>query len=178
MVANMPAGERDWRLGGPRTARQNGVIYLSVLSLVMVMGIGMLQAATLWSTVRQRQNETELLFVGDQFRQAIASYYGSGQRNQYPKTLAALLEDKRGVNTVRHLRKIYRDPMSNSQDWGLLTAGGGEIMGVYSKADGQPMKQQGFSQGNAQFSGKSSYQDWAFVHTPGQSNSPSTVPVK
>lgn len=132
----------------------------------------MLQVATLWSTARQRQNEAELLFVGDQYRQAIGSYYGLGQRNQYPKTLAALLEDKRGGNAVRHLRKVYRDPMSNSQDWGLVTAAGGEIMGVYSKADGLPMKQQGFSRKNAEFSGKSSYQDWAFVHTPGQANAP------
>jgi type II secretory pathway pseudopilin PulG len=164
----------------PRFYKQSGVIYVSVLMLVVVMGIGMLKAITVWDTLRQRENEAQLLFVGNQFRQAIESYYNYRQLKQFPRSLEALLEDKRGGSVVRHLRKIYPDPMTKNQDWGMVKAPGpgGEIMGVYSSAKYAPMKMKGFSGEDQQFSGKTSYQDWSFIYTPGNPNPRPPAPPK
>ena len=86
------------------------------------------------SHTAQREKEAELLFRGEQIRNAIASYYRKEQR--YPQALAELLEDKRFPMPVRHLRRLYRDPMSGETDWGLVEApGGAGVMGVHSRSE-------------------------------------------
>lgn len=60
--------------------------------------------------------------MGDQFRQAIARYYlmSPGTVKLYPASFEDLLKDLRFVSTQRHLRKIYRDPMTHTTQWGLV----------------------------------------------------------
>lgn len=76
-------------------------------------------AAQVWQVKSQRDKEAELLYVGEQFRQAIMSYYNTGTK-QYPETLENLLEDKRLPAIKRHLRKIYKDPITNTADWAIV----------------------------------------------------------
>ena len=92
-------------------ARAAGFTYLAVLLLVALIGLGLSSAATLFATAQQRERELELLFIGNQYRQAIGSYYEStpGGAKQFPPTLEALLKDERHPVTVRHLRKLYAD---------------------------------------------------------------------
>jgi hypothetical protein len=111
----------------------------------------------------------ELLFVGEQFRQAIALYYWRtpGGAHQYPKDLEALLEDKRWPVTQRYLRKLYRDPVTGTTDWGVVEApGGAGIMGVYSKSEVVPIKTAGFPAPWASFVDARNYADWKFVFSP------------
>jgi uncharacterized membrane protein YgcG len=101
---------------------QKGVVYLWALFAVTVAGVVLAGTGQMWQIKAQREKEQELLFIGDQFRKAIMSYYNNpltGVR-QYPEKLEDLLEDKRGAVPIRHLRKIYIDPMTRDDEWGVI----------------------------------------------------------
>jgi type II secretory pathway pseudopilin PulG len=156
---------------------------LVVLFMVVVLGLAMGMTGMVWKTVAQRAREEQLLWVGNQYRLAIKSYYKvahAGARGTYPKNLDDLLRDPRSVGIVRHIRKLYKDPMTG-KDFELIRAGGtvtgaglatgtatGGIMGVASTSEETPLKQDGFRDVYKDFKNASSYQDWQFVYTPGQ----------
>jgi type II secretory pathway pseudopilin PulG len=147
-----------------------GFTYIGVLFVVALMGAMLVAVATIWHQAQQREKEKQLLFIGKQFRQAIASYYENspgGLAKQFPKSLDDLLEDRRLPFTRRHLRKIFFDPFTNSTEWGLVKDAGGGITGVYSKSGDEPVKQANFGQIFAQFEGKKHYFDWQFVYVTG-----------
>src|SRR5580765_3092247 len=98
-----------------------GLGYLALLIAASRTAGALAAAGGVYSHVAQREKERELLFVGEQFRQAIALYYWRtpGGAHQYPKSLEALLEDQRWPVTQRYLRKIYRDPVTGTTDWGI-----------------------------------------------------------
>ncbi|WP_035060957.1 hypothetical protein [Andreprevotia chitinilytica] len=149
-----------------RLSLQRGLAYLGVLMIAFMVGLGTMQAARVWGKIRQREQETQLLFVGDQYRNAIEHYYKSAEGSRYPESLEDLLADKRVPYTLRHLRRLYDDPLTGKAEWGLVKAPDGRIMGVYSQAPGTPQKQGGFPDRYQAFAGKSSYQDWTFVYKP------------
>lgn len=155
--------------------RQSGITYLAVLVLVAVMGAVLAATGIIWKTTQQREKERELLFVGDQFRTAILLYYekSAGRGKQYPKTLNDLLQDDRAPAMQRHLRKIYIDPMTRKNEWGLVPAPNGGIMGVYSLSEEEPIKSGNFSLANKAFEDKTKYSEWQFVYLVNQANQPS-----
>ncbi|MGH8741796.1 MAG: type II secretion system protein [Burkholderiales bacterium] len=143
---------------------QSGFTLLGMLIVTAVMGAGLAAFGQLASHAAQREKEAELLYRGNQYRQAIASYYKTGQA--YPRALADLLQDKRFPMPVRHLRKLYPDPITGSPGWGLVEAPGGGIMGVYSPSEQAPIKSGGFALANQHFADAPRYADWQFVHRP------------
>jgi hypothetical protein len=82
-----------------------------------------------------------------------------------PASLEDLLDDKRSPVPLRHLRRLYADPITGSNDWGLSMRGD-RIAGVYSKSEDLPMKQAGFETANAGFEGRQTYREWAFLFVP------------
>lgn len=155
--------------------RAGGFTYLSLLLIVAITGAALAAAGGLWSHAAQRERERELLFVGEQYRQAIALYYWRtpGVVHEYPKSLEVLLEDKRYPMPQRYLRRIYRDPMTGTTDWGIVEApGGAGIMGVYSKSEEIPIKSGNFPQRWASFEMARSYTDWKFVFSAEATPSP------
>lgn len=146
---------------------QAGFGYLLVLLMVMLMGIGLGVAGTLWKTESQRIKENELLYIGEQYRKAIQSYAALPQSpKQYPKKLEDLLLDTRPTEITRHLRKLYRDPLTGNTEWGLVVdADTQRIKGVYSLAPGKPIKERGFSPRQQDFENAENYQAWRFVAT-------------
>lgn len=144
---------------------QRGFTYLGVMFLVFFIGIGLSKAGTAWQTEVQREKERELLFVGEQFRQAIASYYENTPAGvkQHPPTLEALLHDPRFPQARRHLRRIYPDPVTGSADWGLVKEQG-RIVGVYSKSDTRPLRRTFADEGRQGFADAETYADWIFAH--------------
>lgn len=145
-----------------------GFTYLGLLFLIAIMGISMAGASCLWSVSSQREKERELLFVGDQFRQAIGLYYERtpGVVKRYPQSLEVLLKDSRYVTTQRYLRRIYSDPMTGRAEWGVIEAPGGGIMGVYSLSKAASIKKGNFREVDRIFEGKEKYDDWKFVYIP------------
>lgn len=148
--------------------RQGGFTYLAALFLIAVAGAAAASVTLLWSTASQRSKERELLFAGDQFRRAIGEYYerSPGTLKKYPPGLNDLLKDERQLGIRRYLRKIWRDPLTQTTDWGLIQSPEGGIMGVYSLSEARPLKQGGFSENNAEFAGKQHYSGWKFVYRP------------
>ena len=147
---------------------QRGFTYLVVMIIVAVMGAGLAALGTIYSHTAQRDKETELLFVGEQFRDAIGSYYlKSPGAHVFPKKLEDLVEDKRFPMPMRHLRRIYVDPMTATSDWGLVEApGGAGIMGVYSRSEEKPIKTGNFSAKQQAFEDADSYAKWDFTYSP------------
>ena len=147
------------------TRRNRGFTYVGVLFAVALAGVALAGAGQLWSTAVQREREAELLFVGEQFRQAIERYYEhSPGAPRYPDRLEALLADERFVVTRRHLRRLYVDPMTGRADWALVRRPDGGILGVHSRSDAVPRKKSGFGWRYASFDDAASYRDWVFVH--------------
>jgi type II secretory pathway pseudopilin PulG len=147
----------------------SGFTYLGILFGVALMGALLASIAIVWHQAEQREKERQLLFVGKQFRQAIASYYekSPGLAKQFPKSLDNLLQDKRFPFTMRHLRRIYYDPITGGTDWGLVRDAAGGITGVYSKSADEPVKKANFGSQYVQFENKEHYSDWQFVYAQG-----------
>jgi type II secretory pathway pseudopilin PulG len=146
---------------------QSGFTYLALLLAVAVIGIGLAAAGQSWSTAAQREREAELLFIGGEFRDAVRAYYfASPGAQRYPRRLEQLLEDERFPSARRHLRRVYRDPMTGKRDWVLIEAPGGGIMGVHSRSREGALKTANFSDANRDLEGKASYADWKFVFQP------------
>lgn len=148
-----------------------GFAYLGLLFVIAIMGVLAAAASALWSVDQKRQKERELLFVGNQFRHAISSYYehSPGSVKQYPQSWDDLLGDNRFIVPIRHLRRIYRDPITLSRDWGYVRGPDGGIAGVYSLSLAAPMKMGNFDEVNADFTGKAAYRDWRFEYRPPKS---------
>lgn len=149
-------------------ATQGGWVLLALLFILAALGTGMAAVGTVWSTVAQREKEAELLFVGEQYRRALESYqrHGTGAEKTYPPSLEALLQDRRFPMPVRHLRRLYPDPMTGRPEWGLVRDAQGGIVGVHSLAEGAPLKTAGFAPHQAGFEEAASYREWVFRARP------------
>ncbi|WP_124949923.1 type II secretion system protein [Sulfuriferula thiophila] len=143
-----------------------GFTYLAILFAIAIMGIALAAAGSLWHVSQQREKERELLYIGNQYRQAITLYYerSPGGGKQFPKSLENLLQDNRQLVPQRYLRKLFRDPITNSKTWGLVAGPGNSIMGVYSLSEDTPIKQGNFDKNNLAFAGAQHYSDWKFVY--------------
>lgn len=129
------------------------------------MGAGLAAYGQIHSHAAQREKEAELIFRGNQYRQAIEAYYRKEQT--YPKSLGELLADHRYPTPVRHLRKRYADPITGRADWGLMEApDGGGIIGVHSTSEAEPIKTGNFLLVNQHFADAKTYKDWQFFHSP------------
>ena len=106
--------------------RQLGATYLLMLFAVAALGLGLARFGSLWATAAQREREVELIFIGGEFARAIASYRAAGPAatRDGPQELEDLLLDPRFPFVRRHLRKLYRDPMSGQADWLVERQGG------------------------------------------------------
>lgn len=149
----------------PPAATQRGLALLAVLLFILVTTTAASAMVVVYKTQTQREKEQELLFVGAQYRRAVASYYSlvpPGGARALPASLDVLLEDKRFPRPVQHLRRLYPDPMTGRVDWQLIRAPGG-IAGVASQSQGKPLKRNGFAADNRGFEDQARYADWQFV---------------
>lgn len=146
-------------------AHESGFTYVGVLLLVAVIGIWLAATGTVWHLEVQREKERELLYIGSQFRNALdhyaASSFGSGRR--FPLRLEDLVLDERFADKRRHLRRIYRDPMTGRDEWGLIRTADGQIIGVHSLSNETPIKRAGFGLRDLAFTGKANYGQWVFM---------------
>jgi hypothetical protein len=67
---------------------------------------------------------------------------------------------------VRHLRRVYPDPITGKDEWGLVKSADGGFAGVYSLSEEAPLKTAGFALRDASFEGKARYADWQFTYAP------------
>lgn len=153
----------------------HGVVLMGLVVLLALGGLAAVNFAESAVTERQRERETQLLWVGLQFRQALESYYRAtpGPIKHLPVTLDELVRDTRFPNPVRHLRKVYPDPIQPEVPWGIVKRGN-QIIGVYSQADGTPLRRTSFAPGLESFDGATQYSAWRFLYVPRASAGPAS----
>jgi len=151
-----------------------GLVLLGVLLLLALAGLAALVGAEVWATAVKREKEEELLFVGDQYRRAIESYWQAspGKVKTLPISVADLLADDRFPMPVHHLRRPYRDPLDPNAEWGLVKISNG-IAGVYSTSEAVPIKRRGFPERYVSFEDANAYSHWRFLaKLPGRTAAP------
>ncbi|HYA87822.1 MAG TPA: type II secretion system protein [Nitrospirota bacterium] len=161
-----------------RTSR--GFTYVGLLAILVIIGISLGAAGKYWQNIILRDKEAELLFRGDQYKEAIERYYNAIPFNpQLPRRIEDLLVDNRTSAGKRHLRQKYKDPMTG-EDFVLVegvNATGKYIIGVHSKSDKTPLKQSHFPEVHQDFEGKGQYSDWQFIATIPQSQEEPEIPT-
>ncbi|MCZ4303315.1 type II secretion system protein [Zoogloeaceae bacterium G21618-S1] len=120
---------------------EGGYTYLMVLFLVAGIGLLMAGIGQTWQARAQREKEAELLAVGVEMARALRHYHDASPEaaKTWPPDLAVLLEDRRFPEPMRHLRRIYRDPMTGTAEWGLEQEEG-RIVGIHSLSDKRPFR--------------------------------------
>lgn len=123
---------------------QNGVTYLFVMILIVVMSIATLEVTQQWSVIMQRDREAELQFRGTSIVNAIERFVADWEiqratrPNQWPRTLEELTKK----SPKRYLRKVYTDPMTGNK-FALIKIGQ-DIHGVKSTSTDTPYNQDVF----------------------------------
>ena len=147
---------------------QGGFSYPIALFLVALTAIVSVRALENTMTTELREKEGELLAVGQAYRDAIANYYDNspGTAKTYPPELESLLLDGRATRLRRPLRKLYRDPITASAEWGIVRTDNGMIKGVYSLSSRKPFKTDGFPAELKSFNGARQYKQWLFIYEP------------
>jgi type II secretory pathway pseudopilin PulG len=155
----MPSG----KAGGGST--QQGFVYIALLIGLAIIGIGLGATSEVWTLTRQREKEQELLWVGNEFRQAITRFYlqSPPAARRFPLTMEELVEDVRTPDKPQHfLRRLYADPITNSTKWGEVRLPSGQLVGVYSESTDTPLKTANFALRDKTLLDKERYSDWVF----------------
>lgn len=129
-------------------ANQNGFTYILALTVVVIMGIMLGMVGQSWKTLKQREQEKELIFRGSQIKEAIENWNnpkytvpGVQPRPRHPlMDLKDLLQDPYSLSKMRFLPhhyatelddtnpkcapdcaklKIYQDPMTG-KEWTII----------------------------------------------------------
>ena len=97
------------------TSKEAGYTLAVVMVFTSVLLVTLSGAVINWQKAIQREREEELIYRGKQFMRAVELW----QRKfpgTYPTTIDALLS----TNNTRFLRKKWKDPITNSDEWRLL----------------------------------------------------------
>jgi len=153
--------------GSPgKRARQRGLTLVELIVAFTILLILTTMALPLTRYRIQREKERDLSRALDQIRTAIDKFkddMDAGKigppkldSDNYPESLDQLVEGVKATGAVdkkiKYLRRIPKDPMTNSKDWGMrstrddpkaLAWGGQNVFDVYTKStekarDGTP----------------------------------------
>jgi type II secretory pathway pseudopilin PulG len=158
----IPVPANPWR------PASRGFTYIGILAFLAILSGGWALTVASLAMTQQREQETELLFVGHQFASAFRSYYSAtpAGRPRYPSKLDDLLRDPRFAQPRRHLRRLYVDPTSGNTDWATVTAPGGGIMGVHSRSTRTPFRSVEQLPAWLEVTEATQLSDWVFAYAP------------
>jgi general secretion pathway protein G len=140
-----------------RRRRQRGMTLVELVVSFTIMLLLTAMAVPLMRYRVQREKERDLVRALDQIRAAIDKFkddMDTGKigpakldSDNYPETLQQLVDGIKATGAVdkkvRYLRRIPKDPMTNSYDWGLRSDrddvdaqawGGQNVFNVYTKS--------------------------------------------
>jgi type II secretory pathway pseudopilin PulG len=115
--------------------------YLGLMILVAILALATSATLTLGSIAQRREAEQRLLEVGDRLspgNHQLREQQPGGSTAATPLRSPICSRIPRYPGVRRHLRRLYPDPISGSNEWGLVAAPGGGIMG-----DSQPVERAG-----------------------------------
>jgi len=93
-----------------------GYTLVAVVIGIAILSILIAAVAPAVSTIMRRERETELIFRGKQYARAIVFF--QRRYGRFPTSLKELHE-----NRPRTIRKLWKDPMCDCDDWHLLIQG-------------------------------------------------------
>lgn len=147
---------------------QNGFGYIAVLVVVFVLALFASSATENIFTNSKREKELELIFIGNQYAKAIESYYRfmpSGI-NEFPNKLDDLIDDTRTLPSKKHLRSLYKDPITGLDDWILIKNEDDKIIGIHSSSNQMPLFHNFYKSkyiAPEVFAKATTYSDWTFT---------------
>jgi type II secretory pathway pseudopilin PulG len=167
-----PSSDRSNRAAGGR-ARSGGWALLTAVLSAMLIGLSATAAQISLRIEREREREQQLLQIGREFIAALRSYRDAVGVTQpeLPRQLSDLVDDKRAIGVMRHLRRIPLDPFTGKEDWGLVRQGD-RIVGIHSQATRAPLTRRGFPADFADFDKAARLSDWRFVLSPAEPTPP------
>ncbi|HTS01555.1 MAG TPA: type II secretion system protein [Thermoanaerobaculia bacterium] len=108
--------------------KSRGYTLVALMIGLTIMAILIAAVLPLASTEAQRDKEDELIFRGLQYAEGIRTF--RRRYSRYPNTLKEMYEIR-----PRTLRKLWKDPITNSDKWGLITlTTGAPLTGTASPA--------------------------------------------
>ena len=129
---------RECHYPKPCLKKEAGFTFVWLLLALVLLGLGSQQVfvsvAREELSAKTRQQARLLKTYND----ALQAYYlaSPGTEKRFPMELQELLLDQRMIQTTRHLRKLYGDPLqpglAPTQAWGLIRNGKGQISGIYA----------------------------------------------
>jgi len=93
--------------------QNSGIIFITVLVAVVILSVFIAILTKSWIYQIKRVNEEQLIYIGEHYARAIRNFHL--QHKRYPFKLKELIETQ-----PRYLRKLYKDPITNSETWGII----------------------------------------------------------
>jgi type II secretory pathway pseudopilin PulG len=90
---------------------ERGFTLAGALTILAIIAIFWALTLPLWARIKQRDNEEELIFRGNEYIEAIGRYHQ--KYGTYPPDLETLQK-------LKYIRKLYPDPMTKSGKWKVL----------------------------------------------------------
>ena len=97
-------------------AADRGYTMVAVVIFIAILTIVIAAVGPSISTIMKRDREEELLFRGKQYARSIALF--QRRYGRYPKSLKEMY-----TNRPRTIRKLWKEPMCDCDDWKLLIQG-------------------------------------------------------
>lgn len=101
----------------PARRREAGYNMVVLMVGVTILAVATAAALPMWSQAMKREKEAELISRGWQYAEAIRVF--QQRHGRYPTRLEELIEVK-----PRSIRRLWKDPMTESGEWGLIFQGG------------------------------------------------------
>ena len=113
---------------------KKGYVIIMLMLAVFAISIGFLVAVPVWQTEVMREKEEELIFRGKQYVEAVRLYLLKNP-GHFPSSLKELMDKK-------CLRKLFKDPMTESGEWNVIVNPGTTGPGTPGPAAGGGAEQQ------------------------------------
>lgn len=104
------------RSGGRARSDERGHLLVGLVVLLACMMIMLTAAAQSWTFLVRRDKEAEMIYRGEEYARAIVFY--QKEVGSYPLKLDLLAQ--KGPHGHRFIRKLYKDPIAEDGEWGLL----------------------------------------------------------
>lgn len=119
-----------------QTGKPRGFTYVALLFIVAMTSALAAMGTQRWQTLVAREREAEQRYRARQIAVAIGRYHVAVPgAKQWPRSFDELLEDRRSGVAVRHLRRLYVDPVTRKADWELVTDSSGGIVALRSRSN-------------------------------------------
>jgi len=155
-------GSRKSAIGNRRALPSKGLTLIELIVAVTLLSVLSMAAIPIARVQLMRERERELRRALREMRTAIDRYKEAADRGMiqvelgtegYPPSLEVLVEGVAIVNSpdekkLKFLRRIPRDPMTNSTEWGLHSyqdepdapaTGGENVFDVFTRSQGTAM---------------------------------------